>query len=116
MKTLSNFSKSVISKNEMKQISGGTIVRTTPGGKYCPNELSGDEREACMSGRQILNPWLVNSYQPHHKKSFKNMKTLLNFSKKTISKSEMKQVKGGGIPSYCYDSFFIELRTECNAV
>ena len=48
MKTLSNFSKSVISKNEMKQISGG---RTSPLGKYCPNELSEDDREACMSGR-----------------------------------------------------------------
>ena len=47
MKTLANFSKSVISKNEMKQISGGIIIRTRPGGKYCPDELNDDEREAC---------------------------------------------------------------------
>ena len=42
------------------------------------------------------------------------MKTLANFSKKTISKSEMKQVKGGGKrPPYC-DGYFIEYRPECD--
>jgi natural product precursor len=51
MKKLSNFSKVSLSKSEMKQITGGIIIRTTPGGKYCPRELSDDEREACMAGR-----------------------------------------------------------------
>jgi hypothetical protein len=49
MKSLSNFSSTSLQKSEMKQITGGIIIRTTPGGKYCPRELSDDEREACMS-------------------------------------------------------------------
>ena len=50
-KTLLSFSGSSMNLSEMKKVNGGTIIRTSPGGKYCPNELNDDEREACMSGR-----------------------------------------------------------------
>jgi hypothetical protein len=48
-KTLMSFSGSSMNLSEMKKVQGGIIIRTTPGGKYCPRELSDDEREACMS-------------------------------------------------------------------
>jgi hypothetical protein len=51
MKTLLNFSHTSLQKSDMKKIKGGIIIRTSPGGKYCPNELNNDEREACLSGR-----------------------------------------------------------------
>ena len=50
-KTIMSFSGSSMNLSEMKKVNGGTIIRTSPGGKYCPNELNDDEREACMSGR-----------------------------------------------------------------
>ena len=44
------------------------------------------------------------------------MKSLSNFVKSAISKTEMKKVKGGGQrPWYC-DGYFMEYRPECDFI